>query len=319
MRSWRALARPYRLELRAVAGMTALMVIVTGIVIVRLLAYGIPTDCFRNPAIDACGSHLGAVDSYIRTRDSLWMPAFLATLAVPMLSGVVLGTAMLARELEQQTTVLAWSLTPSRVRWLLRRTVLVGAMVLVVGLVAGVLGDALAGVGEPTIDQARNFNGLGSRGPVVGVAAVLAFVLMLHAGAVLGRQLPSLLLGLATIVAALVVLSMVSDAWLRTDASVAFQDMNAPMDGVRYLDSLAATPDGIMTWDQASHRYGQDVYLLVEQPGSGFQYAVQYVPAELYPLAVARLCLLLGAAAAMALAVTSAIVHRRRPFGPVDM
>ena len=73
----------------------------------------------------------------------------IALTVAPGVLGIILGVPIVARELEMRTTALAWSLTPSRSRWLLARflpMLLVGVVGLgITGWLGTVLFDALLG------------------------------------------------------------------------------------------------------------------------------------------------------------------------------
>jgi hypothetical protein len=318
MTGWRALLRPYRVELVASGVLAAVMVVIAGGAMLRMRAFGIPGACFSPARAQVAGCEQfgpGEFNAYYAALGEMLPPAVGATTVVPMLVAIVLGIALVAREIEQQTTVFAWSMSASRISWHLRRVLPIGAIVLGIGIVAGMLGDQVAVARQPFLDPWRNFEGLGGRGPVLAGAALLAFGVSLHTGAILGRQLPSLVLGGLIFVPALLGVSIATDAWLRTDATIEVIDFSVGVEaGARELDSLIATPEGeFIGWDEAYARFGSEV----EQIGTGasdLQIAVRFVPAERYPLAVARLTLVLGGLGLTAILLTALIVDRRRPY-----
>jgi hypothetical protein len=319
----RVLLRPHRIELVASAVLAAVMVAVGAGTVLRMAAFGIPGPCFGGDAgrLASCARYVpGAIQAYSEALQMLLPPAYGATLAVPMIAAVVVGLALVARELEQQTTVLAWSLSPSRVGWLLRRAVPAALGLVVVGLVAGELGDVLEGVRSPTVDPLQSLEQLGARGPSVAAAALLAFGVALLTGAAIARQLPTLLVAGGLIVALLFGVGQLTDAWLRGDSVV---DVTAHMRiGDRYLDGMIKTPDGeFISSEEVYARFGADADAIlqgisdsVETSQNGFVFAARYVPGELYPIATARITLVAGAIGLLSIAAAALVVNRRRPY-----
>ena len=216
------------------------------------------------------------------------IPAGIATLVAPIVVALVLGIALLAREIEQQTTNFAWSIAPSRATWLRDRLIPILLMVLALGLAGGWLGDLLQGLRQRGIDPWQNFEGLGLRGPAIAGAGLLVFGIAGLVGAAVGRQLPALLISGAVIGFGVYGASAVSDAWVQGDAEVAPSDQVGI--GDKYLDSMIRTPEGeVISWDEAYQRYGSAVDELSydgTQTSMGLSIVVRYVPGEKYPAAV---------------------------------
>ena len=119
MKRWRAILRPNRPELRAAVILGGVMVAVAAVAITWLRKFDIPEVCFGVGLADAgCLPYQGTMFAYREALDSVGNPAAIATFVTPVVVGIVLGIALLARELEQQTTNFAWSITPSRAAWL---------------------------------------------------------------------------------------------------------------------------------------------------------------------------------------------------------
>jgi hypothetical protein len=232
----------------------------------------------------------------------------------------VLGLALMAREVEQQTTVLAWSLSPSRIAWLLRRVIPAGLGLLTLGLVAGGLGEMLESLRSPAVDPLRSLDQLGARGASVAAAPLMAFGISIAVGALLGKQLPTLLVASGLIVGLLFGIGQLTDAWLRGDSLVAVQaDLVA---GDRSLDGLIRTPEGeFIGWEEAYGRFGSNADLItmgmgdsIETSANGYVYAARYVPGELYPIADARIGLLAGGIGLLSIGASAFVVNRRRPY-----
>jgi hypothetical protein len=120
----------------------------------------------------------------------------LLLLLVPLLAGIVLGAPLVARELEQGTAPLSWSLSGSRRRWLLGKVlagvVLLVPLMLAVGLAADVLESAL----DPGVNTHAVFQNYLGRGFVVVFWALAAFAGTLTLGTLFGRTLPALIVAL---------------------------------------------------------------------------------------------------------------------------
>jgi hypothetical protein len=313
----RAVLLPLRIELVASLVLTVAMIAIGVGTAVRMAAFGIPAACFGSGASSTPGCDAFIPDktgAYFDALVLLLPAAFAATVAVPIVVAVVLALAMVARELEQQTTVLAWSLSPSRVRWLGMRVLPVAAGLIVLGLVAGLLGDVLQQLREPPVDALRSLEGLGARGPAVAGAALLTFAVALLVGALLGRQLPSLLAAGGLSIALVVGVSMITDVWLRGDARYAGAEELVL--GARILETVIRTPEGeYIEIDEASQRYGSAVDAVWSGgDAGGLSLAVRYVPGEMYPVATARITGVLGAFGLACLIGTALVVNRRRPY-----
>ena len=321
MNRLRAILRPNRPELRAALILGFLMVAAGAGAILWLQTFKIPEECFRGQVLGGqdlsglCLPYQATMLAYGDAFGTVGNPAAIATLVAPIVVGMVMGIAVLAREIEQQTTNFAWSIAPSRVRWLRDRLVPILVVVLVLGLAGGWLGDMLMGLRLRGIDPWRNFEGLGLRGPAIAGAALLVFGVAGVVGAVVGRQLPALLISGAVIGFGVYGAITVSDAWVQGDAVVGTYDQTTT--GDKILDSLIRTPEGeYISFDEAYRRYGSRLDTINydgTDNGSGIRVATRYVPGERYPAAVARLSSLLGGVGLAATALTFFVVHRRRP------
>lgn len=145
------------------------------------------------PDVAPCGgiAELGMVYSH----DSQGLIAMVGPLmaALPFAAGVVLGAPALARELEHRTAHLAWGLAPSRAMWLATRLVPIGLLGAALLAVPAMAGEVLVRSLYPVIDPAANFELYGVRGPVLVLRFLPALVAGALVGAVVGRQLPALL------------------------------------------------------------------------------------------------------------------------------
>jgi hypothetical protein len=319
MSRWLAIARPNRPELRAAVIVGGVMVAVAALAIAWLRTFDIPEVCFRGgdtAASEACIPYQGAMFAYGEALSTAGTPAAIATFVAPIIVGIVLGIALLAREIEQQTTNFAWSIAPSRAAWLRDRLIPILLVLLVIAFAGGWLGDVFQGLRTRGVDPSRNFEGLGLRGPVIPAVALLVFGIAGLVGALVGRQLPALIISGALIGFGVYLANTVSDAWLQNDVEFATYDRVEL--GDKILDSVIRTPEGeFITWDEAYRRYGSEVDN-VSYDGtdttSRLRVATRYVPGEKYPAAVARLGGMLGGGGTVAIALTFLVVGRRRPY-----
>ena len=240
--------------------------------------------------------------------------------------GLVLGVPVVAREVDHGTAQLAWTIGRSRVRWLVGRVafvVVVGVVLLsVLAVVTEILGAAM----RFDIDTSKDFWLHGNRGPLIVGHGVLALGAGVLVGALLGRQLPALLLG-AFLVGALYAASAVGfPRWYATEAVVASQ--NEWLGGPLWIESgIELTSGERVTWGEV---YGNGV-LAVEmyQAEDGVFYASQadadagrdpigrdyalIIPGERYTQIVWRETGVFTAVGALLVGAATFVTARRRP------
>ena len=123
--------------------------------------------------------------------------------ALPVLAGILIGVAVVGRELETGTASLAWTLSRSRRRWYLTRALLVGAILGGVLLLPSFTANILEHARQPLIDPGSSFNDGGIRGPVLVMLGLLTYAIGVVTGALVGRQLPAVIITLALALAAI--------------------------------------------------------------------------------------------------------------------
>ncbi len=119
---------------------------------------------------------------------------------LPVLIGIILGVPVVGRELELRTAGFSWALTASRSRWLVARLVpmaLVGVVALGVLALAGrYLFDAIwLGRYGPELTE------VATEGAALVLRGLAAFGVGLLLGALVGRTMPALLIGVAVMAA----------------------------------------------------------------------------------------------------------------------
>ena len=183
-----------RFEIRAILVATIVSVAVSAAVIgwiaderLRRGAWS-RTGRSRSPASSSRTSAAGRAGSP-RSRHSCG--------AFPVLAGLLLGAPLIAREIDRGTARLAWSLGPSRRRWYLQRI-----LPILVVVVAGVDGDRDRGraagraASRPESTWPTRSSASTRRGVLLATSALLIASVAVAVGAVLGRQMPTLLLAL---------------------------------------------------------------------------------------------------------------------------
>lgn len=308
----RVLLRPHRFEAAGVAVVAVLAFIVAGGLVVQLLAYAIPAECFLRAAGASCIEHQPALEAYFETA-GVWGVVAVALIALmPAVSGVFFGLSLVGKELDQGTATFAWSLAPSRRRWLLLRVLPIGIAIVVIGLAVGALADVVQALREPFIDANGGLANLGIRGPVIGAEALAYFGLALLVGAVVGRVLPALLLACVLVFAAFVGVTLLTDTFLSTETVLTY-GMDGGVPG-RVVNYMIQSPEGdVMTMHEAYLRYGEAAMESMDGPGATFRTVLSINPPELYPIAVARMVVLYAAIGLIAIALSFMVVERRRP------
>lgn len=113
---------------------------------------------------------------------------------VPFIAGLVIGVPIVAREMEQRTALIAWPLAGSRLRWLAWRSLPPFLLVLVLSSVVAVAADQLMHAYFPRSDI--GFYQYADRGVPLVMRTLLMVVAGIAIGAVIGRTLPALLVGI---------------------------------------------------------------------------------------------------------------------------
>lgn len=252
--------------------------------------------------------------------------------AAPFGMGVILGAPLVARELDGGTAQLAWSLSRSRVGWLLRRIAFIALFGLALLAVLAVTSDLLAAAIFPDRPLGEDFTWYGRRGPLVVARGVGAMAVGVLIGAVIGRVLPAVLASAVVIGLVFAGVSLGLDQWNRAEATLERRSLDAeagqPSDleltalGVAYGIELV---DGqFLSYNEAFDRgiepnysgmdgkvYESEADLQADR-FIGFD-AFLIIPGERYSELVFRdsgVSVLLGA---IALGLTGFVVSRRRP------
>jgi hypothetical protein len=112
----------------------------------------------------------------------------------PYILAIMLGAPLVAREVEQGTAPLSWSLIGSRRRWLVARVAAVLALLVPLLLALGLAGDLLEGASNPGVSPWATFDVYQLRGLSVVAWGLVAFALAASLGTLLGRTMPAIFL-----------------------------------------------------------------------------------------------------------------------------
>ena len=289
-------------------GIGLFIVLAGGLVALRLQAFDLPVACFIDSFLPGCLPRAQALADYQALAQSLTGLAFPAIAAAPVVIGLLAGISLVGREIDAGTTVFAWSLGPSRRRWLWMRLLPTALTAVCVGLALGLLGNVVLQLSQPGLDPDRSYDLIGNRGLAIAGETLSAMGLALLVGAYFGRVLPGLLLAAAAVICASVVIGLASDKALYGEAMLVGTERG---DLGHVVDGFIQTPTGeLLSYAEANNRYpSTDDWLGTNH----LRELVLINPWATYPVAAARiglLHLLLGLAAITA---SFAVVERRRP------
>ena len=237
--------------------------------------------------------------------------------------GLIVGIPLVARDIEHGTAHLAWTLDRSRTRWLLRR-IAFGVLVVAV-LLAGlaIMTDVLGAAMQPNDDLDRSFHFEGNRGVIIVARGILALGVGLLVGAVLGRQLPALLLGLIVTGLLYAAVTLAIGRWNETEAVEAWydRDLGAPLfvgSGVRLasgerLSMAEFYGDGSEAFQSEDGQlYATAADADAKRDPIGQEY-ILVIPGERYPQIMARASLVSAGAGVLLMIGAAMVTSRRRP------
>jgi ABC-type transport system involved in multi-copper enzyme maturation permease subunit len=295
-----------RFEILAITIATVLSVAVSAAVVAWLTQSGYTTcrgDEFGN--LEPRCLNMSAIGEWVLKIDRVSLslvPIF------PFIAGLILGGPLVAREIDRGTARLAWSLSPSRLRWYVHRVapvlVVLGATAMVIGVVA----DRLLAAMITDEDLANSFMGFHGRGVLIATGTLLIGATGIAVGAVLGRTIQTLLLSLVLGGLLLTAVSEVDQkvflpAETVVDASNNYSDRNL------YIDSRFQLPDGTLaTWEQLVA-----IDPSVMENGPNYPNVSLMIPGERYQAVETREALAQLGIAALMLLAGAVVVMRRRP------
>jgi hypothetical protein len=300
--------RIQRFETVVIVGATVLSVVVSAIVIAMFNNGGYARCQSDDPAVftSFCQAGIFPWLNRIARLSASIVPIF------PLVAGLMAGGPIVARELETGTARLAWSLGPSRTRWLAQRALPILALVAVAALAIGLTANALTHMLQPDVDLDQSFVGFRSRGLLIAVEALLVAAITFSLGAILGRSAPALVLSLVLAGGLTIAIDRVERTMLTSEAVVTGADGYGYDSANFVLDNRLRFADGsILTWDEAiaQHPELQNGW----DESTGPRGVVLYIPGSRYHEVETREALVLGGVALAFGALGTLAVLRRRP------
>ena len=296
--------------------------VVGAIVIVASLAALIVAAALRAAATPEClasrwdSSATAACQAQLTNFDHIdgtWGGPLAGVLGgIAPIGGLLVGVSLVAREIEERTAAIAWSLAPSRTRWLVGRVAPVAVILLVLFAIAAIAATDLEGAANPSVNPLLSFYGESSRGLELVALGFMVFCAAVLVGSILGRVLPALLvaavLGLALTVGAFVAESN----WIQTQAVMVDARDGSNADGSLVLDQLLRLPSGelVPTW---SVQWDEDANGNFIGPLAGATLENKVVPGSRHPFVEAVDAAGITAVSAVLLVLTGIVVRRRRP------
>jgi hypothetical protein len=315
-RAWRLAFKMQRLEV--------LIFVAAAIVLVSaslLIAWGASG---ARASFDACyqasGTDANCATSPSLNDFSMWGGfAKLGALLTPFALGLFLGVPVVAREIEGRTAGIAWTLSRSRLRWLIQRILPLGVVVIVLAAAVGI-GSEFVTRTNPFADLAANpgFADYPSRGVLLPVRALAVLLLAIAVGAMVPRQLPALLLAGALTLALFVGLSIGMDAWMTAEAQpIAFDESRFGSfgEGPRIFD-VALRDDAtgeVITMNDFYNLHGDVAFPDDGQAPEGFTQVAIGIPGEEYWTWALRESAILGGLTLVGGGLATLVVTRRRP------
>ena len=233
---------------------------------------------------------------------------------VPFIAGLVLGVPIVCREVEHRTALIAWPLARSRLRWLAWRSIPVFAVALVLVAVLAVASNEMWRAYFPTSDI--GFAEYESRGIPLVTRPALMLAVGLAAGAVIGRLLPSLLVGIGLSVAVLVGFGVVLPYWVPsaelTGGELVVFGPGPLRTGAEYRlasGEIVSAQEGEIFMQSLYEESGGEEPDPAEMP----EQIMYGISADRYPEVLLRESLAITAVALAVTATAVMIVRRRRP------
>jgi len=309
--------RIQRFELMAVAILSSVVTAAALVVRGRLDGVGTTPSCFSDwfeSGPDSGEVCRELVQRFFELDNAEAMPIMTAFAFVPLVSGLLLGVALVAREIETGTAGPAWALAGSRTRWLAGRVLpVLLALVVILGF-AAVASEALTVSRQPWVPAGLSFADAGGHGFAIVLRGLAAFALALVVGAVVGRTLPAVIVSATLIAAVAFAGGVLKDQWLEREVVYLPSNVNAyTLPGGVLMGSMSRATDGRVVPDEEAYALapsGEDPLVWVAENFEGVYAAV---PGTEYPRYAMVEGVAVGALTVLAIITTIAVVERRRP------
>lgn len=308
--------RLHRFTLLAVAAMVALASVAALVVAAALRSAATPAclaswqgHFFDGSASTPCQEQA----NQFHQIDGTWAGPLMGIFGgIAPVGGLLVGVALVAREIEERTAALAWSLAPSRTRWLFGRVAPVAAVLLALFAIAAIAATELQRARDPSVDPLLSFYGESSRGLELVAIGFMVFTGAVLVGSIVGRVMPSLILA-AVLGLVLTVTAFVAEAtWIPSQAVLVDAESASSYDGALYIEQLVRLQTGELIPTQ-------DIVWETDANGNptgrlaGSTIEAHLVPGSRHPFVEAVDSAAMMAVSAVLLVLTAFVVRRRRP------
>lgn len=254
LRSARLTLKQHRFEVGA--GALAMLLVGAAALWVnsRMLGVIVPSGCFdawlNQGPFEVDPQCEGPVRQFFEINEYEAGKVFAAMAVLPIAGGLLVGVALVGRELEARTAQTAWALEASRFRWFVRQL----WPVLLVLLVTTTFAAFAASILEATrrIPYSYPFADLGLYGPIVVGRGFAALGLGLFVGASLGRTLPSFIVGAVLSVVLISTAASTPYEWARTQPRVLVDEAELGGNALIFEQGWRA-PDGSIITDEEAN------------------------------------------------------------------
>jgi hypothetical protein len=233
---------------------------------------------------------------------------------LPLVAGALLGSQLVARDVDYRSAQLAWWLSTSRLRWLVERVVPLGLLMIVLFTPPAIASAMLEGAMNPNLDIWHSFIDFGQWGPLFVTSAIAALAVGVLAGSVLGRILPSLLVSVAA--AALLYMALPNLPVLAQSPDVFASGQPIAAGSVLVSGGCRQTDGTVLSLDAVRANAPADL-----QPdeqmgwvGEHCQSVELAIPGDRAPVVTLTAALLAGVIAVVAFGAAALAVVRRRPY-----
>ncbi len=313
----RTIWRVHRFELIALTVFAILLCAAALIMTQQLDAAVPPAGCLGGGDIDpttaaaqACSGALSRFDSLSSLAGQLWIGFAI----LPLAAGAILGAGLVGQEVERRTAQLAWSLAPSRRRWLFEGMAVLVLILLAWLVPAAISGHLLEGATHPTTDPTASLRDLGLRGITLVMRGLATLGVGVLAGAILGRVLPALLV---SVLVGTLLLFAVQPVTKLTQNVETIGPMGSAVIGQSILsgDAYQASDGRLFDFESASAQapVGLTDSQKADWLASNFTWVGLGIPGQRYPAVDLTLGTMLGLVMVSTMAAALIVVDRRRP------
>jgi hypothetical protein len=325
--------RLQRFEVVAVI-VAALVIGLSALVVrVRLDSIGVPASCWEQwfgqgltgpvPSTQPTDACTAVVQALLSINEEEAGKVMAAMAILPLFIGLFLGVPIVAREIEAGTAPTVWAIVGDRRRWLVGRLIPI-LVILVVSLGFLAVASELLWAGRSPWQPIPNMSDLGLHGPGIVAKGLAVFGLALLAGAIIGRTLPAVLIGVVFCFLLYAGAGIAQSAWMQAEAqkhvTASTESPEVLFPGGTYFSQAWVGPDGLLIFDsQAAAALappGVDPYeWLSYGPAAGGLEIVQIgVPGSSYPTWMLIETVGFGLIGIIGIALVFPVVGRRRPM-----